>query len=123
MAPSSATATCTEVLESPSRKGETPSNVADVEAIFMPKISLTGSGKAGASPASSVHELLECPVCTNSMYPPIHQVSNIRRGNCFLRLFRTDKSASIHCVKPDLFVQRVGSPQVVLGLDWACSPL
>nr|DAD36251.1 TPA_asm: hypothetical protein HUJ06_006891 [Nelumbo nucifera] len=25
------------------------------------------------SPATSVHELLECPVCTNSMYPPIHQ--------------------------------------------------
>ena len=24
---------------------------------------------------TSVHELLECPVCTNSMYPPIHQVS------------------------------------------------
>ncbi|OEL14684.1 E3 ubiquitin-protein ligase SINAT3 [Dichanthelium oligosanthes] len=27
------------------------------------------------SPTTSVHELLECPVCTNSMYPPIHQVS------------------------------------------------
>lgn len=26
--------------------------------------------------ASSVHELLECPVCTNSMYPPIHQCHN-----------------------------------------------
>jgi len=24
---------------------------------------------------TSVHDLLECPVCTNSMYPPIHQVS------------------------------------------------
>ena len=23
---------------------------------------------------TSVHELLECPVCTSSMYPPIHQV-------------------------------------------------
>lgn len=22
-----------------------------------------------------VHELLECPVCTNSMFPPIHQVA------------------------------------------------
>jgi hypothetical protein len=75
MAPSSAASTCTEVSESPSRKSETPSNVSDVEAIFMPKIALAGSGKAGASPASSVHELLECPVCTNSMYPPIHQVS------------------------------------------------
>lgn len=28
----------------------------------------------GLTPATSVHELLECPVCTNSMYPPIHQV-------------------------------------------------
>ncbi|RYR78465.1 hypothetical protein Ahy_A01g003280 isoform I [Arachis hypogaea] len=27
-------------------------------------------------PATSVHELLECPVCTNSMYPPIHQCHN-----------------------------------------------
>ncbi|OIW04588.1 hypothetical protein TanjilG_18065 [Lupinus angustifolius] len=26
--------------------------------------------------ATSVHELLECPVCTNSMYPPIHQCHN-----------------------------------------------
>lgn len=26
---------------------------------------------------SSVHELLECPVCTNSMYPPIHQVCSM----------------------------------------------
>ncbi|RWV76856.1 hypothetical protein GW17_00062418, partial [Ensete ventricosum] len=40
-----------------------------------------GSGTVAAggrspvmSPATRVHELLECPVCTNSMYPPIHQV-------------------------------------------------
>ncbi|KAH7846230.1 hypothetical protein Vadar_011517 [Vaccinium darrowii] len=26
------------------------------------------------APATSVHELLACPVCTNSMYPPIHQL-------------------------------------------------
>jgi E3 ubiquitin-protein ligase SIAH1 len=32
-------------------------------------------GPNGITPATSVHELLECPVCTNSMYPPIHQVS------------------------------------------------
>ena len=29
---------------------------------------------ASAVHTTSVHELLECPVCTNSMYPPIHQV-------------------------------------------------
>ncbi|PKA58836.1 E3 ubiquitin-protein ligase SINAT3 [Apostasia shenzhenica] len=26
--------------------------------------------------SGSVHELLECPVCTNSMFPPIHQCPN-----------------------------------------------
>ncbi|XP_061337817.1 E3 ubiquitin-protein ligase SINAT3-like isoform X2 [Gastrolobium bilobum] len=31
-------------------------------------------GPTAITPATSVHELLECPVCTNSMYPPIHQV-------------------------------------------------
>ncbi|CAL9061663.1 unnamed protein product [Musa banksii] len=28
------------------------------------------------SPVTRVHQLLECPVCTNSMYPPIHQCHN-----------------------------------------------
>ncbi|KVH91065.1 Seven-in-absentia protein, sina [Cynara cardunculus var. scolymus] len=28
------------------------------------------------STTTSVHDLLECPVCTNSMYPPIHQCHN-----------------------------------------------
>ncbi|MQL80826.1 hypothetical protein Taro_013280 [Colocasia esculenta] len=37
-----------------------------------------GNGVAllGMSPAASVHDLLECPVCTNSMYPPIYQCQN-----------------------------------------------
>ncbi|KAL5226983.1 hypothetical protein ABZP36_015248 [Zizania latifolia] len=33
-------------------------------------------GAAVPAAASGVHELLECPVCTNSMYPPIHQCQN-----------------------------------------------
>lgn len=33
-------------------------------------------GPTAIAPATSVHELLECPVCTNSMFPPIHQVSS-----------------------------------------------
>eukprot|EP00897_Mesotaenium_endlicherianum_P008703 jgi/Mesen1/7861/ME000042S07304 len=40
---------------------------------------LTGSltrNKIGSSPHHTVHELLECPVCTNSMFPPIHQCPN-----------------------------------------------
>ncbi|CAN6349312.1 unnamed protein product, partial [Urochloa humidicola] len=34
------------------------------------------AGAGGGPPATSVHELLECPVCTNSMFPPIHQCQN-----------------------------------------------
>lgn len=34
------------------------------------------NGKPGTLPKSIVHELLECPVCTNFMYPPIHQCPN-----------------------------------------------
>lgn len=30
--------------------------------------------KPNVTVASSVRELLECPVCLNAMYPPIHQV-------------------------------------------------
>lgn len=34
-----------------------------------------GSGeKHGLASNNGVHELLECPVCTILMYPPIHQV-------------------------------------------------
>jgi E3 ubiquitin-protein ligase SIAH2 len=44
-------------------------------------------GAAGGPPATSVHELLECPVCTNSMFPPIHQVGALflaRSGSCLI---------------------------------------
>ncbi|KAI9116719.1 hypothetical protein K1719_012377 [Acacia pycnantha] len=30
--------------------------------------------KSNVAVTSSVHELLECPVCLNAMYHPIHQV-------------------------------------------------
>jgi hypothetical protein len=36
------------------------------------------SGDFAGHGLTGVHELLECPVCTNSMYPPIHQVCPIR---------------------------------------------
>ncbi|KAE8708014.1 E3 ubiquitin-protein ligase SINAT3 [Hibiscus syriacus] len=39
---------------------------------------------------TSVHELLECPVCTNSMYPPIHQdIRNVKFQVIFWKLRRT----------------------------------
>lgn len=41
------------------------------------KSSAASGAKAGISSTGSVHELLECPVCTNSMYPPIHQVPSV----------------------------------------------
>ncbi|KAJ4705539.1 E3 ubiquitin-protein ligase [Melia azedarach] len=34
------------------------------------------AGKNGIYSNNGVHELLECPVCTNLMYPPIHQCPN-----------------------------------------------
>ncbi|KAE9595814.1 putative aminoacyltransferase, E1 ubiquitin-activating enzyme [Lupinus albus] len=38
--------------------------------------SITTKLHSNGPTATSVHELLECPVCTNSMYPPIHQCHN-----------------------------------------------
>ncbi len=73
-----------EVPESPMRDGgDTPSSIesSEVESALLSKATLTttalgrkAAGAAAAPPHSNVHELLECPVCTNSMYPPIHQV-------------------------------------------------
>ena len=74
MAPSNV---CLEVPESPAQEGEigsSVSNVLEVDAAAVSKVFISAPGKAAVAPTSSVHELLECPVCTNSMYPPIHQV-------------------------------------------------
>ncbi|XP_072062742.1 protein tesmin/TSO1-like CXC 2 isoform X6 [Arachis hypogaea] len=46
-------------------------------------------------PATSVHELLECPVCTNSMYPPIHQDSPVFSFINSLSPIKPVKSAQI----------------------------
>ncbi|WCJ34040.1 Protein with RING/U-box and TRAF-like domains [Euphorbia peplus] len=72
MAP--AGAACKEVLEShppaadydikPS-KSETNTKAASVL-----------GGRQGIYSNNGVHELLDCPVCTNLMYPPIHQCPN-----------------------------------------------
>ena len=69
---------CLEIPESPILEGETGPSVSnvdvDADAIAAAKGFITAVTKTGLAPTSSVHELLECPVCTNSMYPPIHQV-------------------------------------------------
>ncbi|EXB62653.1 E3 ubiquitin-protein ligase SINAT5 [Morus notabilis] len=38
--------------------------------------SASSAVKSNVTVSSSVRELLECPVCLNAMYPPIHQCSN-----------------------------------------------
>lgn len=50
--------------------------MAKVEASSnKPAKATSGSiGKYGIHNSNGVYELLECPVCTNLMYPPIHQV-------------------------------------------------
>ncbi|CAM6040937.1 unnamed protein product [Sphagnum compactum] len=87
-----------EVPESPMRDGgDTPSSIesSEVESALLSKATLTttalgrkAAGGAPAPPHSNVHELLECPVCTNSMYPPIHQCPNGHTlcSNCKLRV-------------------------------------
>ncbi|KAL3616343.1 E3 ubiquitin-protein ligase sinat2 [Castilleja foliolosa] len=40
------------------------------------KFSKLNVSKPGSASNTAVHELLECPVCMNVMYPPIHQCPN-----------------------------------------------
>lgn len=56
-------------------------------------------GSTTIAPATSVHELLECPVCTNSMYPPIHQVSYFLFHFCLVCVFVIFDSFHIRVVK------------------------
>lgn len=43
--------------------------------------------KPNVTVSSSVRELLECPVCLNAMYPPIHQVGHFMKVSGTLDLF------------------------------------
>ncbi|RZS20041.1 hypothetical protein BHM03_00052521, partial [Ensete ventricosum] len=58
---------------------QSPNSPLSMETDRVPsyKSSAASGAKAGISSTGSVHELLECPVCTNSMYPPIHQVPSV----------------------------------------------
>jgi hypothetical protein len=58
-------------------------DVGSVDCVSLPDAAPTDVDDAAAlglasrvhvHPKAGVHELLECPVCTNSMFPPIHQV-------------------------------------------------
>ncbi|KAK3194616.1 hypothetical protein Dsin_025926 [Dipteronia sinensis] len=47
----------------------------------------TSVSSANQPGTTSVHELLECPVCTNSMYPPIHQVCSFLQSGKWVYSF------------------------------------
>lgn len=64
-----------EALESNSTGLDYEVKMAKVESNNKPAKSSSGSiGKYGMHSSNGVYELLECLVCTNLMYPPIHQV-------------------------------------------------
>jgi E3 ubiquitin-protein ligase SIAH1 len=68
-----------DIPESPVKEeGDTPSNTEESEVESKnPLFTLRRKTSSIVAHTNSVHELLECLVCTNSMYPPIHQVPNI----------------------------------------------
>lgn len=57
---------CSEVIDPPKTE------VLDVAE--LPGNHIQYPPKPNVVVSSSVRELLECPVCMNAMYPPIHQV-------------------------------------------------
>lgn len=66
----------TEIPEAQSVDSESSTTSNECENIHPAKLFTSSSVKVGSTSTSGVHELLECPVCTNSMYPPIHQCPN-----------------------------------------------
>lgn len=58
------------------------------------KPSPNSGGKSSVYSTNGVHELLECPVCTSLMYPPIHQVHIQTFFHCFsdLNLIRSSEN-------------------------------
>lgn len=73
---------CKEVIEShspvadydiASTKPES-NNATSTNTTTTMKTAVNFVGRHGIHSNNGVYELLECPVCTNLMYPPIHQV-------------------------------------------------
>lgn len=66
---------CQEVIESRPKFMNYEISVAKADKNSFLAKSTAGSGeKHGMTSSNGVHDLLECPECTNLMYPPIHQV-------------------------------------------------
>ncbi|THF93938.1 hypothetical protein TEA_017628 [Camellia sinensis var. sinensis] len=53
--------------------GIAPTEMEFRNSTFRKSASVGGGKVGGMASNSAVHELLECPVCLNLMYPPIHQ--------------------------------------------------
>ncbi len=68
-----------DIPKSPMREeGDTPSSTEESEVESKNSLLTLGRNTSYVvAHTSSVHELLECLVCTNSMYPHIHQVPNL----------------------------------------------
>ncbi|KAJ9695567.1 hypothetical protein PVL29_010848 [Vitis rotundifolia] len=63
-----------EVLESHSTVTDYDIAMTKADTNLTPAKTTAGlGGKKGISSPNGVHELLECPVCTSLMYPPIYQ--------------------------------------------------
>lgn len=56
--------------------GITPEN-GDFRSSPHRKVGVVTGGKVGTPLKSAVQDLLECPICLNIMYPPIHQVGSL----------------------------------------------
>lgn len=56
--------------------GIAPTEMEFRNSTFRKSASVGGGKVGGMASNSAVHELLECPVCLNLMYPPIHQCPN-----------------------------------------------
>ncbi|KAL2954756.1 hypothetical protein AAZX31_19G241300 [Glycine max] len=66
-----------ERMESSSIESSTVSSMTMMEEDEHPhQFSSISKLHSNGPTTTSVHDLLECPVCTNSMYPPIHQCHN-----------------------------------------------
>jgi E3 ubiquitin-protein ligase SIAH1 len=67
---------CHEVIESCTASADLDpaSSSAELRSSAYRKAASGLGGNPGRSSNNDVHELLECPVCMNLMYPPIYQV-------------------------------------------------
>lgn len=58
------------------RDVDPPQNEESTDVVELVNDPVQTASKPTGTVLSSVRELLECPVCLNAMYPPIHQCSN-----------------------------------------------